>query len=61
MSFPCFVTPELVRMLDANLEPVNVWMVEFPLWLAKQICDIKAQNRTQQIQPSFPACYFPGS
>ena len=61
MALSCFVTPELVRMLDANLEPVDVWMVEFPFWLAKQICDIKAQNSALQILPSFPACYFPGS
>ncbi|KAI9564869.1 hypothetical protein GHT06_008610 [Daphnia sinensis] len=41
MSLAVFVTPKLVRILDPNSNLVDVWVVEFPFWLAKYLCDQK--------------------
>ena len=54
MSLACFVQPQLVRILDADLNPIDVWMVEFPYWLAKYLCDLKAQNSYQQVAATIP-------
>jgi len=44
MSLAIFVSPKLVRVLDPNSNPIDVWVVEFPFWLAKYLCEQKAQN-----------------
>jgi hypothetical protein len=50
MSLAIFVSPKLVRILDPNSNPIDVWVVEFPFWLAKYLCEQKAQNeRDQQV------------
>lgn len=48
MSLAVFVTPKLVRISDPNSNPMDVWMVEFPFWLAKYLCDQKAHNENGQ-------------
>ncbi|XP_057370262.1 uncharacterized protein LOC130691346 [Daphnia carinata] len=48
MSLAVFVTPKLVRILDPNSNLVDVWVVEFPFWLAKYLCDQKTHNENDQ-------------
>ncbi|XP_032777925.1 uncharacterized protein LOC116916707 [Daphnia magna] len=48
MSLAVFVTPKLVRILDPNSNLVDVWVVEFPFWLAKYLCDQRTHNENDQ-------------
>jgi hypothetical protein len=54
MSLAIFVSPKLVSILDPNSNPIDVWVIEFPFWLAKYLCEQKAQNESdQQVDESF--------
>ncbi|XP_046447318.1 uncharacterized protein LOC124196342 isoform X2 [Daphnia pulex] len=58
MSLAIFVSPKLVRILDPNSNPIDVWVVEFPFWLAKYLCEQKAQNESdQQVNEDCPSEY----
>ena len=37
MSLHTFLTPRLVKMLDCDLKPIEVILVECPFWLASSI------------------------
>lgn len=50
MQLAVFVPPRLVRVIDMNLGPIDVWVIEIPLWFANFFCDDQTQDFCNRLQ-----------
>ncbi len=52
-------SPKLVRILDPNSNPIDVWVDEFSFWLANYFCEQEAQKESdQQVNEICPSEYY---
>jgi hypothetical protein len=52
-------SPRLVRILDPNSNPIDVWVDEFSFCLGKYLRELEAQNESdQQVNEIYPSEYY---